>query len=237
MGYNWDFGIIIAYKWAFINGFIITLALTFLSIIIGTIIGFILTYLLNTKSKLVSNLSKSYILFFRAVPLLILLIWIYYSFPLLFNIRLSSFQTTIIAFSLSLSAFVAETARSAFESIPTNQIDSAKIIGFTKIQIYSRIVFPQAIRQMIPNLMNEYISLFKFSGIASIIAVNELLHSSTNIISITYRPIEVYTFIALIYTVFVLFFIFISKRIEHKLLMKIAKSNENFKKIAWWKSQ
>lgn len=236
MTYVWDFNFLFLYRKVLFGGVVVTLGLTFISIAIGTFLGLVFAYLSTSDNKFVRNFSKSYVSSFRAIPVLILLIWMYYFFPLMFGINISAFATAIIVFSLSLSAFVAEVTRSAFEAISVNQIDAARMIGLTNFQITVRIIFPQAVRHMIPNLTNEYITLFKFSGIASIITVNDLLHISSEIISVTYRPLEVYTTIAIIYTMLVFIFTYISREIEYRMLMKIAGSKDNLKKIKWWNS-
>ena len=232
--YTWDLNVIWRYKYVFLKGTIVTVELTIYTIIFGTLLGLVLALLFHTKNSILRYSVRIFIEFFRSIPVLVLLIWVFYSVPALLAVRLSGFTTAVICFTLSLSAFVAESVRSGFESIPTTQIDAAKIIGMTRLQTIKRIVLPQVIRQTIPNLMNQYITLLKLSSLASIIAVNELFHSASDLISSTYRPLEIYSFIAIVYILMVIAFSQISKKIESKIILKVAGSKDNLKKIAWW---
>ena len=116
-----------------------------------------------------------------------------------------------------MAAFVAETVRAGLESIPRNQFESGLALGMTSRQVMLKIVMPQAVRNMIPNLMGLYITELKNSSLTSIIAVNELLHRSNILISETFRTLEIYTTVAVVYLIIILPLVYLSRRIEHRL--------------------
>jgi polar amino acid transport system permease protein len=179
--------------------------LSFISIIVGTIPGIFLALARNARNLVLRLFSRVFIEIFLAIPVLVLLIWLYFCLPILMpGLRLSGFWVAILGFSLSLSAFVAETVRAGIESIPPGQTEAALSMGMTRNQITWRIVLPQAIRIIIPPLMTQYITCIKLSSLASIIAVNELLHLSGLLIMETFRPLEVYTATAIAYMAIIL---------------------------------
>lgn len=215
--YNWNWEIISLYKMIFIEGALVTLGLTFLVVIIGTGGGCLMAVLKKSTNIFLSLFSKIYIELFRALPILVLLIWIYYVMPILFNWRVSGFWVAVVALSLHLSAFVAETIRAAIESVPSGQYESGLVLGMRKIQIMWHIILPQAVRNMIPNLLGLYVNELKNSSLASVIAVNELLHRSNILISNTYRPLEIYTTMAVVYLIIILPLIFVTRWFEKRL--------------------
>lgn len=215
--YQWDWRLISVYKFVFLQGALVTLWLTLIAVILGTILGVIVAFMKRSRYKVVSWFAKAYIELFRAVPILVLLIWVFYVVPILCNWRVSAFTAAILALSVNLSAFVAETVRAAIESIPNSQYESGLALGMTNPQIMFHIIVPQAVRNMVPNLMGLYISQLKNSSLASVIAVNELLHRSNILISETYRPLEIYTTVAVIYTAIILPLVWLSRVVEHHL--------------------
>ena len=218
--YTWDWSIISAYKSVFIEGALVTLWLTLLVAIFGTILGVILALLKRSDNPVIAYLTKIYIELFRSIPILVLLIWIFYVLPLFIPLRLSPFIAALIALSLHLSAFVAESVRAGIESIPKNQFESGLALGLGYWQIMGKIIFPQALKNIIPNLLGLYITELKNSSLASIIAVNELLHRANILISNTYRPLEIYTTVAIAYLIIIIPFVLLVRYFEIKIKKK-----------------
>jgi len=216
--YEWNWQIIWTYKQIFVEGALVTLGLTLVAVVIGTLIGALMAALKRSSNLVLSFLAKFYIEIFRALPILVLLIWIYYVIPILFNWQISGFTAAVVAIALHLSAFSAETIRAGIESIPSGQFESGYALGMNSRQVMIFIVLPQAIKNMIPNLLGLYVNELKNSSLASIIAVNELLHRSNILISNTYRPLEIYTTIALVYLILILPLIYLTKSLEKKFI-------------------
>ena len=159
--YEWNWRIISFYKLVFVQGALVTIELTFFAVIFGTALGVAIAFLKKTRNPIFSSIAKIYIELFRAVPILVILIWIFYVIPVLFDWRISAFVAAVLALSLNLAAFVAETVRAGLESIPRNQFESGLALGMTSRQVMLKIVMPQAVRNMIPNLMGLYITELK----------------------------------------------------------------------------
>lgn len=212
--YEWDFGIILRHKWVFVQGAWITLQISFFTIILGTVAGGFLGLGRSCKTRWIRFPASVYVELFLALPILVLLIWIYYCGPILLGINLSGFWTAVLALSLTLSAFVAEIVRSGLLAVPTGQVEAARALGLSRAQALTRIVIPQSIRVMVPPLLSMYIASLKMSSLASVIAVYELLHSAQSLIVTTFRPLEIYTVVALVYVAMVLPFAFITRRFE-----------------------
>ncbi len=214
--YTWNWNIIWQYKIVFLEGALVTLELTGVVILIGTALGALLASLEKSGNVTLSVLSRVYIEMFRALPILVVLIWIFYVVPVLWNWNTSPFSTAVMALSLNLSAFVAETFRAALDSVPRSQLESGLALGMSRRQATMHIVVPQAVRNMIPNLLGLYITEMKNSSLASIIAVNEILHRANILISNTFRPLEIYTVVAMTYLIIILPFIWLSRFAERR---------------------
>lgn len=212
--YEWDFGIVLRYKWVFVQGAWITLQITFFSVILGTLLGALLGLGRSSKRIWIRFPVSVYVELFLAIPILVLLIWIYYCGPILFGVNLSGFWTAVLTLSLTLSAFVAEIVRSSLLAVPNGHIEAGRALGMTKAQTLRFITIPQAIRVIVPPLLTMYISTLKMSSLASVIAVYELLHSAQNLIMTSFRPLEIYTVVALGYVIMVLPFAFFTRRYE-----------------------
>jgi polar amino acid transport system permease protein len=219
--YDWDFGVVWQYKWVFVEGAWITLKITFFAIIFGTIAGFILGLGRSSASRWVRLPVSVYVELFLALPILVLMIWIYYCGPLLAGITLSGFWAAVVALSLTLSAYVAEIVRSGLLAVPTGHAEAARVLGMTQFQAATHIVIPQAIRVMVPPMLGMYISTLKMSSLASVIAVYELLHSAQTVIMDSFRPLEIYTTVAVMYVMLVLPFTYLTRRYEFSNTWKL----------------
>lgn len=212
--YDWDFSVVLRYRWVFVQGAWITLQITFFAVILGTVLGGFFGLGRSSKRLWIRLPVSVYVEAFLAIPILVLLIWIYYCGPILLGVNLSGFWTAVLTLSLTLSAFVAEIVRFGLLAVPNGQIEAARAVGMSKVQTLRRITIPLAIRVMVPPLLSMYISTLKMSSLASVIAVYELLHSAQNLIMSSFRPLEIYTTVALIYVFLVLPFSFITRRYE-----------------------
>lgn len=202
MAYDWQLSLILEYWPAFLSGLILTMKLTVVSIVVGTLIGYVLGIVLTLKSvylKPVRFLINIYVAVFGWLPLLVLMVWMYYFLPLLFDIKFSGLTVSYIALSLNLSAFIADVVRGAIEEIPRSYINAGKAVGMPFALILRRIIFPEIVRISLPSMVALYINQFKWTTLASVLGVSELLHTADTIMIQTYRSLEAYTAIAMIY--------------------------------------
>lgn len=138
---------------------------------------------------------------FRTTPLLVQIVWVLYVLPLLTGIVLTPFFSGLLAMSLNVGAFMAEIFRAGILSISQGQREAALALGMTMRQAMRRIILPQAVTRVTPPLASMWVSLFKDTAILSAIGVTELMFRARVIAVETYRPLEVFTVIALVYFV------------------------------------
>jgi len=217
MAYQWNFQVVSTYSGALLHGIGITLLLTICSVVPGTLLGAVIAWGRLSTKPVIRAFFWFYIEVFFAIPVLVLLVWVYYCLPVLLHLRLSAFQTAWICLMLSLSAFVAEIVRAGVSSIPKGEVEAARVLGMTRWQIFRLIIFPQAFRRMMPALLGQYITALKLSSLASIIGVTEIIYQTQLSIAHTYRPLELYTAAALAYVVIVLPLSLTMKRFESRI--------------------
>jgi His/Glu/Gln/Arg/opine family amino acid ABC transporter permease subunit len=206
MNYDWKLGLLWEYREAFWNGLQVTLLLTASSIAFGLAIGVPLGVVLSTKGprlRPVRALIYTYNAVFGWLPVLVLLVWMYYMLPSAFGLRPSALTVSIVALSLNLSAFVADIVRGAIGRVSAADIDAARAVGMGTTLRLRRIIMPEVFRNSLPPLIAIFINQFKWTTLASVIGVQELLHTADTIMIRTYRSLEAYTAIALIYLVVV----------------------------------
>ncbi|MEX2460426.1 MAG: amino acid ABC transporter permease [Paenibacillaceae bacterium] len=193
-----DFGAIFIYKTLIWKGFIVTLELSIIAIITGTIVGLIAGLLQTSKWRLLKYLTKVYIELFRGSPLLLQLFMVFFGLPYM-GISIGIFQATVLVFTLYGGAYIAEIVRSGIEAIPKGQFEAAESIGLTYRQIMQKIILPQAFKISLPPLIGFYLGLIKDTSIASIIGYVETVKQGQAIITMTSRPFEVYIAISILY--------------------------------------
>ena len=181
----------------FLKGLKSTLLISFLSIIFGTLLGFILFLLQKSKIRILSIFSYMIVRFLQGVPVTVLLLTFY--FGIFGNINIEPILVAIIVFSIYFSAYVSEIIKGAFLSINRTQIDSAYALGFTKLQTVRYIIIPQVLSYVIPVYKNESVSLIKSTSIAGYISVIELTKATDIIRNRTYEAFFPLIFTALIY--------------------------------------
>lgn len=156
------------------EGLMVSLKIFTLTLIFAIPLGVIVAVLSMQKNKVVSWLTKIYILIMRGTPLLLQIICIYFAPYYLFKISYNRFIAVIIAFSLNYAAYFGEIFRSGIESIHRGQWEAAYTLGFSKLQTFFIIIFPQAIKRVLPSISNEVITLVRDTSLAQVIGITEL---------------------------------------------------------------
>jgi polar amino acid transport system permease protein len=197
--YKWDFGILWGYRWLFLQGLGVTVAFTIAIVVLGMLAGLFGGLGSLSRFRAVRWLSQAYVEVFRCTPLLVQLIWFYYAMPVLSGIEMSAVTASVAALSLYGGSFYAEIIRGGIVSIDRGQSEAGAAIGMTPTQIMRRIVLPQALKRMVPPLMNQSIIQFKNTSLVSVIAVPDLVYQSQIAAHDSYRPLELYTAVAIIY--------------------------------------
>ncbi len=217
MGYSWQFHVILQYWPVFVRGAMITLQITLISAALGMIIGVPVGIAREARATWIRLPATSYVELFRSTPALIQIVWIYYCLPILTGIQFEAKTTVILALGLHTGAYIGEIVRAGINAVDRGQLMAARAIGMSYWLALRRIILPQAAQKMIPPLINEFANLMKLSTLASTIAVYELLQESNNLIASTYRPLEIYTFLAIVFFAVTFPWIWLSRRLERRL--------------------
>lgn len=189
------------YKY-FLNGTMITLAISFFGVIFGTIVGILLSLMKLSNNRLARGFSSAYIEIVRGTPLLVQIYLVYYGLPMVLPFDLGRMTLGTIAVLLNSAAYVAEIIRAGIQSIDIGQMEAARSLGMTKSMAMRYIIIPQAFKNILPALGNEFIVLVKESAILSVIGIHDLMYNADTLRGITYRP-----FIPLIYAAIIYFII------------------------------
>lgn len=214
MGYTWHFQVVWDYREVFVRGALVTAKLTAGALLLGLVLGLVLGMTKGSRVRLLRVPATIYIELFRSTPVLVQLVWIYYAMPILTGVQLNSFVSVTIGLGLNAAAYFAEVFRAGIISIDRGQMDAAKAIGMRYAQAMRRIILPQAIRRMIPPFINETATLIKLTTLGSVLAVYELLHESNNLITNTFRPLEVYSTLAVAFLFIIFPVIYLSRHLE-----------------------
>lgn len=162
----------------FIKGTEITIVLAFFAVLFGTFLGLVLTLLRRSKFKLISFIGTAYVEFVRGTPLLVQIYIIYIGLPKLIGMDLPDMVTGAIALSLNSSAYVSEIIRAGIEAVDKGQMEAARSLGMNQRQAMFEVIIPQAFKNILPALGNEFISVIKESSMVSVIGVAELMYNA-----------------------------------------------------------
>ena len=184
-----------------LHGTIVTIEITLGAIILGCLIGLVIGLgRLDPRRRIVYGLCTAYVSFIRGTPLLVqLFIW-FFGLPH-FGLNFPAFFCGIVGMGIYSGAYVSEIVRGAIQSIERGQMEAARSIGMPYRMAMREIVVPQAAVRMIPPLGNEFIALIKNSSLVSLLTIADLMHEGQKIIATSYRSLEVYLAVALVYFV------------------------------------
>jgi polar amino acid transport system permease protein len=183
--------------------------------------GLVLGLMNLSGHKIVKTLSLMMVQLIRGMPLLMVIFWMYFLLPALLGHRVEEVWTVIIALALFTSAYMSQIVKAGVESIPKGQTEAALSTGLRPWQVMVRIVLPQGLRNMIPSLVNQFVSMIKDTSLAFIVGVSELTHVATQINNRTIAyPTEIFSFIAVVYFIVCFTLTQFSRRLEKRLDLK-----------------
>jgi His/Glu/Gln/Arg/opine family amino acid ABC transporter permease subunit len=229
MGYEFDWHVLIEYKQLLIDGLITTIKLSVLGIIFSFIIGSIVGIGRASKSFWLSLLASYYVESFRNIPLIVQMFFIYFTFTLsqifpflntwgdfLHINDVDAFFSALLALILYTGAYIAEVVKAGIRSIPKGQFEAARSLGMNRFQVMWYVIYPQAVRIIIPPLTSQFLNLIKNSSLAMTIGVAELTFSTQQIDAETFRGFEAATAVTILYIILTLSTSFIMNLIEIK---------------------
>jgi polar amino acid transport system permease protein len=197
MNYTFDFNAVSFGP--LLKGLVVTLELTVAANAIGLTVGFLVALLIMSRIALVRLPAMLFVEFFRCTPAIVQIVWFFYCVPMLFDVYLDAMTMGILALGLNLTAFNAEAYRAAIQAVPREQVDAGIALGLNPFQRTLHIVLPTAFRASIPVLLTNGIGIFQQSALVAIVAIQDLMYQGKSLATETYRPIETFTVVALIY--------------------------------------
>lgn len=200
----------------FFEGAVSTLKLTLFSQIAGVALGFFLALAKMSKWSYLRGLASSYIWVFRGIPVLVQLIFVYNALPQ-FGIKLSEFQSAIVALTLNEGAYMSEIIRAGLASVNRGQQRAGHVLGMSKIQILRYITLPQAFRVVVPPTANQFIGMLKTSSLASVVGYGDLLLTAQQMASANFDYMHTLIAVAIYYLVFTAVFTAIQVSLERHM--------------------
>ncbi|MBS6007173.1 MAG: amino acid ABC transporter permease [Clostridium baratii] len=206
MGYQFDFSFLKEYLPVFLEGAKMTLIISLIAVLFGTIFGSVLYFMKASKFgigkfKPLSIISTVYIEIIRGTPMILQILMVYSGTALFLGLDFKPITAAIIAVSLNSAAYVSEIIRAGINAVDKGQMEAARSLGMTQFQAMKMVIVPQAIKNILPAVGNEFVAVIKESSMASFIGVSELLFSADIVKGAVYLPFEPYIVIAIFYFV------------------------------------
>ncbi len=199
MAYQWDFAVVWRQADALAVGGLQTLRLTAACLALAVPVGLLLAILRLSGNRWLSGLALVYIDFFRTAASLVLIFWFFFALPLLVDLDFGAFTAAFLAIGLQGAAYFAEVFRGGIASIDRGQWEAARAIGMSRAIAFRHIILPQAVRRTLPVFFTRATAMLKTTTLASAIAYPDLVYAAFRISSDTYRPIETFTIVGLIF--------------------------------------
>ena len=189
-----------------LQGLLTSLQISAMVAVGGTLVGLIVAIVLYSRVPLLSMIARIYVEFIRGTPLLVVLFIAFFGLPTLFGYQTTAYKATIVAFILFIGAYLAEDIRGGLLTVKPTLTQAALATGLTRGQVLRFVVVPLAVRRIIPTLFNQYVRLFKFTSVASVIGVSEFTGNAMLVNAREFQPVTILAFVALTYLVICLIF-------------------------------
>ena len=187
-----------------VDGLYFTIGLSVTAILISIVLGLLIALPGLAARRVPQAINRTYVELVRAVPILVLILWVYYGLPQIAAISISVFWAGVIALAISDSAFQAEIFRAGIQSVDRGQYEAAHSISLNYRDTMRFVILPQAIKRILPALGNQLVYMLKMSSLVSVIGMQELTRRANELVVTEYRPLEIYTVLVLEYLVLIL---------------------------------
>ncbi len=214
--YRWNWESVYKYRWNLFSGWLVTLAVSVVSLFLSTVIGCGFALARRSGFLPLRYFGQIYVELVRGTPLLVQILIFFYIVADAFRVE-NRYVAGVIILSCFSGAYISEVVRAGIESVSQSQLESAKAIGLTRAQTYRYVIFPQAIRVILPPLVGQFVSLIKDSSLLSIIAVNEFTQAARDVNAVTYSTLESYLPLALGYLILTLPISLCTRALERRL--------------------
>ena len=200
-----------------LDGYSATISVSLLAIVGSMTIGLGIALPGLSENRCARALNRGYVEIFRSIPMLVMLLWVYYGLPVLLDINLDVFAAGVIALALCDSPFQAEIFRAGIQSIAKGQHEAADTLGLSYADKMRYVILPQAIRRVLPPLGNQFVYILKMSSLVSVIGMTDLTRRANELVVSEYRALEIYSFLVLEYMVLVLIASWLVRRLERAM--------------------
>lgn len=194
-----------------------TVQITLFSLFFGLILGIVFGLMKVSRNKFLQSLSNAYIWIIRGTPLLVQIYFVYFGIPMATGMKLTEWQAGIITMSLNAGAYIAEIVRGGIESIDPGQMEAARSLGLPYNKSMMKVVLPQALRTMLPSLINQFIITLKDTSLLSVIGVRELTMNGKIITANNMETIRMWSIVAIYYLVVISILTLIANKVEEKV--------------------
>lgn len=194
-----------------------TLAVSAVAMVVSIVFGLGIALLGIAEGRFPRAVNRVYVEFFRSIPMLVMILWVYYGLPVVLGIKLGVFAAGVLALAFCDSAFEAEIFRAGIQSIERGQVEAAKSLGLPYYHTMRYIILPQAIRRVLPPLGNQFVYMLKMSSLVSVIGLMELTRRANELTVTEYRPLEIYSVLVLEYLALILVVSHLVRRFERRM--------------------
>lgn len=218
--------VFLKYDDLFLDALLMTVLLSLATVLISSVLGSLMALMKISGSRILRAIATAYVSFIRGTPLMVQIFMVFYGLPMLginlpsvefFGTDLSRFFSGLLALVINSTAYVCEIVRGGIQSIDEGQMEAARSIGFNKRQAMTFIIFPQALKNILPALGNEFVSVIKESSQVSIIGLAELMYITTTVRSISFRSFEPLLIVSILYFIVTSVFSLLVRKMEKKL--------------------
>ncbi|WP_372617694.1 amino acid ABC transporter permease [Falsiroseomonas sp.] len=187
-----------------LSGFWATVSLSLATMVLSILLGLGVALMGMAKWRALRWTNRGYVELFRSIPILVMILWVFYGLPVVLDIRLDVFVAAMLAIAICDSAFEAEIFRAGIQSVERGQREAAMALGLSPWQRMRFVILPQAIRRVLPPIANQFIYVVKMSSLASVIGYQELTRKANELVVTVFRPLELYSILILEYLVLIL---------------------------------
>jgi len=200
-----------------LSGLGVTIEIAVISLILAVILGIVLGVFSISTSKILKTISIVYIYMVRGTPLMIQALFLYFGVGQALNIRFDPMVAAVIVLTVNASAYMAEIFRGGIQAVDNGQMEAARSLGLGYYKSMRKVILPQAIKIMIPSILNQFIVTLKDTSILSVISIRELTLSGQIIIARNFQPMNMYAIVAAMYLIIITLLTLVSRYIERRL--------------------
>jgi polar amino acid transport system permease protein len=200
-----------------VDGLWATVSLSLAAMAVSLALGLVVALAGFARWRGLRWFNRAWVELFRAVPILVMILWVFYGLPVVLDIRIGIFVAAMLAIAVCDSAFEAEILRAGIQSIERGQHEAAQALGLNGWQRYRHVILPQAIRRVLPPIGNQLVYVVKMSSLASVIGYQELTRKANELVVTVFRPLEIYSILVLEYLALILLISWGVRRLERRL--------------------